>query len=398
MHIASAVALGSAEELAVRVMTEFADRTGLSSSRPAKRYLWTDAFAVCTFLALWRTTGNKVFLDLANRLIDQVHNTLGKHRLDDPRSGWISGLSEAEGQDHPTRGGLRIGKLLPERLRNEPRDPELEWEQDGQYFHYLTQWMHALDQAARATKNPRYSQWAQELAVRSHEAFTYLHPVTDRRFMAWKMSIDLSRIVVPSMGQHDPLDGYITCAQLRATVSNLGASKNPALAGVQADFATMSEARAWATPDPLGIGGLLWNAYRGDQLCQRGDFFDETLVPEMLQAALTGLRSYAPQHRQTRPAAERLAFRELGLAIGLKAMAKMNSANGILKVRDPGVDSLLLSLRPYLQLQPLIQSFWSNSDHRRDETWSAHRDINAVMLATNLLPDGFVTLSGLGDN
>jgi hypothetical protein len=30
------------------------------------------------------------------------------------------------------------------------------------------------------------------------------------------MSIDLSRPQVPSMGQHDPLDGYVTCAQLEA--------------------------------------------------------------------------------------------------------------------------------------------------------------------------------------
>jgi len=385
--------MGASEQLAVRIVTEFADRTGVGSSRPAKRYLWTDAFAVCTFLGLWRATKNTYFLEQANLLIDLVHETLGKHRLDDPRRGWIGGLSEAEGQTHPTRGGLRIGKPLPERLRDEPLDPELEWEQDGQYFHYLTQWMHALDQTARATHNPKYSQWAQELAVRSHEAFTYLQPQTGRRLMAWKMSIDLSRILVPSMGQHDPLDGYITCAQLRATALQLGAAENSKLGRVQADFATMAELGRWATPDPLGIGGLLWNAYRAEQLCQRGDFLPEALVPALLEAALAGLRSYARQHPQTRPAAERLAFRELGLAIGLKAMAKMS--NNTLKVRDSRVDSLLLTLRPYLKLQPLIQAFWSNLDNRREETWIAHRDINAVMLATSLVPDGCMTLSGL---
>jgi hypothetical protein len=70
----------------------------------------------------------------------------------------------------------------------------------------------------------------------------------------------------------------------------------------------------------------------------------------------------------------------------------MNLANDTLKVRDPRVDSLLLTLRPYLQLEPLIQSFWSNLDNRCGETWIAHRDINAVMLATSLVPDGFVTV------
>jgi hypothetical protein len=325
-----------------------------------------------------------------------VHETLGKHRLDDPRHGWISGLSEAEGEEHPTRGGLRIGKPLPERLRDEPQDPELEWEQDGQYFHYLTQWMHALDQTARATRDTKYSLWAQELAVRSHETFTYSLPEIGRRFMAWKMSIDLSRILVPSMGQHDPLDGYIACAQLRASALQLGAAENPTLGRAQADFAAMAEKGGWATPDPLGIGGLLWNAYRADQLCQRGEFLPEALVPALLEAARTGLRSYARQHPQTRPAAERLAFRELGLAIGLKAMAKMS--NNSLKVRDPRVESLLVTLQPYMKLQPLIQSFWANSDNRRGETWIAHRDINAVMLATCIVPEGFATLSGWTDS
>jgi hypothetical protein len=33
------------------------------------------------------------------------------------------------------------------------------------------------------------------------------------------MSVDLSRPLVPSMGQHDALDGFITCTQLRTTAS-----------------------------------------------------------------------------------------------------------------------------------------------------------------------------------
>jgi hypothetical protein len=45
-------------------------------------------------------------------------------------------------------GGLRIGKPLKERGANEPIDESLEWDRDGQYFHYLTKWMHALCRAA----------------------------------------------------------------------------------------------------------------------------------------------------------------------------------------------------------------------------------------------------------
>ena len=64
------------------------------------------------------------------------------------RRGWLGGRSEEDGERHPTAGGLRIGKPLPERGAREPIDERLEWDRDGQYFHYLTKWMHALCQAA----------------------------------------------------------------------------------------------------------------------------------------------------------------------------------------------------------------------------------------------------------
>ncbi len=47
-------------------------------------------------------------------------------RPDDSRRGWISGLGEAEGERHPTLGGLRIGKELPERRAGEPFDERLD--------------------------------------------------------------------------------------------------------------------------------------------------------------------------------------------------------------------------------------------------------------------------------
>src|SRR5689334_1137240 len=99
----------AAVEAALQLMTGFAERTGLSGDRPPQRYLWTDAHAVCNFLALARVTGDDRYVGLARRLVAQVHETLGRHRPDDARRGWLSGLSEAEGAAHPTRGGLRIG-------------------------------------------------------------------------------------------------------------------------------------------------------------------------------------------------------------------------------------------------------------------------------------------------
>ena len=59
------------------LMEEFARNTGLEpeNSNP-KRYLWTDAFAVCNYLGLYNKTNNKVYLYIALRLVNQVHHTL----------------------------------------------------------------------------------------------------------------------------------------------------------------------------------------------------------------------------------------------------------------------------------------------------------------------------------
>ena len=127
-------------EEAITLMNDFAQRTSLTSEQPPRRYLWTDAFAVCNFLGLAHATGKAQYRELALRLVKQVHQTLGRHRSDAPRSGWISGLSEREGESHPTRGGLRIGKELSERAPDEPFDEHMEWDRDGQYFHYLAKW------------------------------------------------------------------------------------------------------------------------------------------------------------------------------------------------------------------------------------------------------------------
>ena len=96
-------------------MGDFAASTGLTdTSRIPRRYLWTDAFAVCNYLELYRQTGEQTSLQLALKLVDQVHQILGQHRKDSVRSGWLSGLDEEQAQQHPTQAGLRIGKQLNE--------------------------------------------------------------------------------------------------------------------------------------------------------------------------------------------------------------------------------------------------------------------------------------------
>jgi len=377
---------------AAALMVRFAERTGLTSSRPERRYLWTDAFALCNFLGLARATGESRYGDLALRLVDRVHCRLGSHRSDDKRRGWISGLAPEEGVRHPTRGGLRIGKKLPERAADEPDDDALEWDRDGQYFHYLTKWMHALDQVTRESGVPTFNAWARELAAAAYAAFVYATP-DGGRCMYWKMSIDLRRPLVSSMGQHDPLDGFVTFAQLEATAARLPQSgAAPSLRAAANELAAMIETNRLATADPLGLGGLLTDAYRVDQLEREGALVAGGLRDLLLASALAGLEHYVRTGELERRAEQRLAFRELGLAIGLRAVAHMRQARSA----DPSGEAvgaeLIENLAAHMAVADRIVTFWLDPAHAAVEAWTEHLDINEVMLATALAPEGFLVL------
>lgn len=386
---------------AIELMGGFGERTGITSDRPQQRYLWTDSFAVCNLLGLSRVTGDEQYRRLALRLVDRVHQVLGRHRSDAPRSGWISGLSDREGERHPTLGGLRIGKRLPERGPEDPFDEALEWDRDGQYFHYLTKWMHALDLVARTTRDPRFGLWSRELAAKAHATFSYRPSRVERPRLYWKMSIDLSRPLVTSMGQHDPLDGFVTLVQLQTTAKALKASpEGPPLDEEIAALASMTEGRDWATADPLGLGGLLMDAHRVQQLMGQGAGLRAELLERLLTAALVGLSHYAPQGELRQPASTRLAFRELGLAIGLEAAERMMRAveegqTTTTSRARPQVRQQLEALLRHAPLRAEIESFWLAPQNRRAQSWTAHRDINEVMLATSLVPDGCLLLPPL---
>lgn len=380
---------------AIELLTQFVERTGVTGERPPDRYLWTDAFAVCTFFGLGRAAGEARFTSAALALIDQVHHTLGRHRPDDARKGWLSGLDPREGEAHPTRGGLRIGKKLPERAPGEPLDDELEWDRDGQYFHYITKWMHALDQGARFTGRFEFNVWARELAIAAHRAFTF-EPRGGGRRMHWKMSIDLSRPLVASMGQHDPLDGFLTCAELEATAATLPEPVvGPRVGGAAADFAAMVDAHNLATADPLGLGGLLMDADRVDQLTRSGvlKISGGDLLESLLAAAFVGLEHYARMGDLRRQADRRLAFRELGLSIGLAAVSALSERTQADSNAGSDVYRRLKEIGRYAPLRAEIEAFWLRPENRGTTLWLEHRNINDVMLATSLEPEGFLNLA-----
>ncbi len=379
------------------LMLEFAQSTGLLPANKApRRYLWTDAFAVCNFLELYRQSSEEKYQGLALQLVDQVHRILGRHREEDHRSGWISGLNDRDGELHPTIGGLRIGKTMNERGPNDPYDDRQEWDRDGQYFHYLTKWMHALNRVNRATGDVKYNIWAIELAKTAHAKFTYVPDFGSRKRMYWKMSIDLSYPLVPSMGHHDPLDGFITYNQLQATASKTGPEhQGPDLSGELSEMVHICEGKDWATDDPLGLGGLLADAYRVVQLMVNSRTMPGDLLETLLESALLGLNAYARTNALKLPADYRLAFRELGLSIGLHAVDKIQGwieeHPGKFK-RKEQIGRLLQNLGRHVSMSEIIQDFWLEATHRESSMWIEHRDINTVMLATSLAPNGYLAI------
>jgi hypothetical protein len=212
--------------------------------------------------------------------------------------------------------------------------------------------------------------------------------------MYWKMSIDLSRPLVPSMGHHDPLDGFITYNELQAAAdADREKSTGLDLTAEIVDLAEICKGKNWVTNDPLGMGGLLSDSYKVAQLMISGYFAGSNLLQVLLDSSLPGLESYARKNPLKVPADYRLAFRELGLSIGLRAIERLRR----LIEENPRLKKLPLpsridSLMPYASWSERIETFWLEDKNRLADSWRDHRDINMVMLATSLAPDGYLAL------
>jgi len=200
--------------------------------------------------------------------------------------------------------------------------------------------------------------------------------------------IDRSRPLVPSMGQHDPL-GFVTGVQLAATARALDAARDgPDLSDLSAATRAlegMAASGRWATADSLGIGGLLADAARVDQLVRadasraagpagapaRGGACRPAALrggPSVARAGggppsvpRAGARDRTPRARPARRGGAR--------ARGLRAAGR----------RDRG---------------HLVRS---GPDARADvDRPTRHQHENTVMPATALAPDAYLVLSGLG--
>jgi hypothetical protein len=135
-------------------------------------------------------------------------------------------------------------------------------------------------------------------------------------------------------------------------------------------------------------------AYKLAQLIITEGFEQADLLDVLLYSSLIGLQSYEKTNSLKLPANYRLAFRELGLSVGLHAIEKLL---GLIKQTslDLNMKHLLQSrtesLLQYAPLIDIIEAYWLEPANRRSE-WMEHRDINLVMLATSLAPDGYLSL------
>jgi hypothetical protein len=90
-----------------------------------------------------------------------------------------------------------------------------------------------------------------------------------------------------------------------------------------------------------------------------------------------------------------ISARELGLAIGLHALEVMKVRSGLRSalVGSARRESSLRGLLDHVPLASAIESNWLDPVHQNTQAWREHRDINEVMLATSLVPEGCLVIA-----
>ena len=112
------------------------------------------------------------------------------------------------------------------------------------------------------------------------------------------------------------------------------------------------------------------------------------LLHRLLLEAEPSIDGFVRSSLLTHSAEQRLAFRELGLSIGVQGLPLIRSR----VAQDRNLAAVSDRLLRYQSVSELIQDFWSNPASRLGNTWTDHREINSVMLATSLAPEGYLQL------
>lgn len=320
------------EAPALIILTDYLERTIKSKTR----YLWTDAFSI---LALCREGRRDLAVRLANETIDVLGKTVNRVPL--------------SSSEKPTANGLRIGKPRLQREVNEPYDESDEWDRDGQYFHYCTKFAWALEELSNTAPNEQEKVKYKNLAVEMMRGVCtkFINPIgsNSTRFkIYWKMDVELTRPLVPSQGQHDPIDGYITCKSLGITDKFVE------------HLYQMTLSRSLVSSDLLGIGGLLMDCARVREL----DLGLFARLKDSITRSIGFFMRFQADKLLILSSSQRLCFREMGLVIG----AAMSRNKGI---TFTNLDSIT----------DAIHKFWNEPSNRNNSLYKEHENINEVMRA-----------------
>ncbi|EYE94338.1 uncharacterized protein EURHEDRAFT_378221 [Aspergillus ruber CBS 135680] len=332
------------------------------------RYLWTDAYGVLNLLTMHREYTNTLdltantsekeknrYLIMAERLVEVVHDVLGKTR---------DGISRLPGanEENVVGGGLRIGK-----------EEEGGMDGDGQYHHYLTVWMFALNRLSMATGDPKYNRQAVALAKAIHPRF-FVNRESNRPRMVWKMAMDLSVPLVQSEGNLDPIDGFVVFRLLQAAAVRFeGAAGEGVLSEEIDDYQRVMARKGehFVSSDPLDLGMTLWTAH----------WFSER---EEWAARLAGrcfeqlYDLFEINRYLERNIKYRLAFREFGTSLGAQCQSQQSTEKDRAVDLKHYADAIIAAWDPYMELT-------MSSDLMHDDL----RPITRVMYATALMPGAF---------
>ena len=113
-------------------------------------------------------------------------------------------------------------------------------------------------------------------------------------------------------------------------------------------------------------------------------------------AASRGLARYLATQPFVHSVEDRLAFRELGLAIGLQAVARLwrvLERDAASLDAQPALRASLDALVAQIPLARMLCETWREVEQGDSATWRMHEDINTVMLATALAPSGYIDLA-----
>jgi hypothetical protein len=306
------------------------------------RYLWTDAFGVVNFLTMYKETSKIQYLHLATRLVQAVHDVLGRER---------DGVNRLPGatDDSPLAGGLRIGKLT-----------DAGSDCDGQYHHYLTIWMFALNRMSLATGDPRFNNWAIDLAKAIHNHFVKTDDSGIMR-MVWKISTDMKDVLVPSEGHLDAATGFTVYRLLQETLEMYDKDSRRPLDSEIEDYSVlmMRPGKLAPTTDFLDLGMGLWMCH----WCYDEPWADELsrLSREMLQS------HFRPATGRPVGRYKALAFREFGAYLGVRCV-------GADEALEATIDTLLES--------------WETIKRNVDQDL---KPISHVMYSSALMPGGKLT-------